>query len=87
MAKKFKPASISEQRQGNLFAPKVEGLKLPEQEPLAGAPTMAEPVQTPPPQEIKCPQCGGPAAKSTREPGQYYCHGACSYGDNFYFTP
>ena len=48
------------------------------------------PVPVPIPENVvKCPQCGGSAAKSLKwsvREGTYYCTGACSYGDNFYFT-
>jgi hypothetical protein len=45
---------------------------------------------TPTPAIIICPKCGAVAAKSVKGgefQGVYYCQGACSYGDNFYFKP
>ena len=38
---------------------------------------------------VRCPQCKGPAAPSLNieHRGEYFCGGACSYGENFYFRP
>lgn len=45
---------------------------------------------TPAPAITVCPKCGAKAARSAKGGeyiGVWYCTGACSYGENFYFTP
>lgn len=97
MARKSKPVSTSQQ--GNLFSiqdqsPNSETIeqaitgKTSSETELRSVPNVDSrgadttvPITAP-----KCPQCGGPAALSLKESGKYYCQGACSYGDNFYFT-
>lgn len=98
MAKKSKPSLSS---QPSLFQPQDESpnsetieraISGPSNDgagaPQSGTHTSAETAKVP--VVITCPSCGGPAAKSVKGgefTGNYYCQGACSYGDNYYFRP
>lgn len=90
MAKKSKTVSTS--RQGNLFeiqdeSPNSETIEQAITGPQVNQMSMTSSSTSPKEaQQPRCPQCGGPAALSMKESGKYYCQGACSYGDNFYFT-
>lgn len=82
MAKKSKESSIF---QGNLFQAPEPQTQVEPIQTTKEVTTDLNQNQTPPPPEVRCPKCGGGAAKAMREPGKYYCVGPCSYGDNFYF--
>lgn len=83
---------VSSSQQASLFSePKMEeSTHEPVQPEQAASIETPQSVETTPPKKIICPKCKAEMvapSMNLEHKGEYFCQGACSYGENFYFKP